>query len=113
MHGVEEMDGENTDDMVLKIINERLELRMVLENIQRSHRLGPRNASRNTRQKPNKATCDNLSLQGLSCKTIGVLQKEKVTGYRYFYNRKILYKKRYTLYKHAVAKYGIGKNMDD
>ena len=54
LHGVEEMDGENTDDMVLKIINERLELPMVLENIQRSHRLGPRNASRNTRQNPTK-----------------------------------------------------------
>ena len=53
LHGVEEMDGENTD-MVLKIINERLELPMVLENIQRSHRLGPRNASRNTRQNPTK-----------------------------------------------------------
>ena len=45
------MDGENTDDMVLKIINERLELPVVLENIQRSHRLG---ASRNTRQNPTK-----------------------------------------------------------
>ena len=54
LHGVEEMDGENTDDMVLKIINERLELPMILENIQRSHRLGPRNASRNTRQNPTK-----------------------------------------------------------
>ena len=53
LHGVEEMDGENTD-MVLKIINERLELPMVLDNIQRSHRLGPRNASRNTRQNPTK-----------------------------------------------------------
>ena len=44
LQGVEEMDGENTDDMVLKIINERLELPMVLENMQRSDRLGPRNA---------------------------------------------------------------------
>ena len=48
------MDGENTDDMVLKTINERLELPIVVENIQRSHRLGPRNASRNTRQNPTK-----------------------------------------------------------
>ena len=47
------MDGENTDDMVLKIINERLELPIVLDK-QRSHRLGPRNASRNTRQNPTK-----------------------------------------------------------
>ena len=86
MHGVEEMDGENTDDMVLKIINERLELPMVLENIQRSHRLGPRNASRNTRQNPTKPRAIIFSLQGLSCKTIGVLQKENVKGYRYFYN---------------------------
>ena len=54
LHGVEELDGENTDDAVLKIINESLELPIVLENIQRSHRLGPRNASRNTRQNPRK-----------------------------------------------------------
>ena len=36
LHGVEEMDGENTDDVVLKIINERLELPIVLENIHRA-----------------------------------------------------------------------------
>ena len=103
LHGVEEMDGENTDDMVLKIINERLELPMVLENIQRSHRLGPRNASRNTRQNPTKPRAIIFRARQ------SVFYKKKMlqgTGISITEN---LTKKRYTLHKHAVAKYGIDK----
>ena len=83
LHGVEELDGENTDDLVLKIINEKLELPMVLENI---HRSWSSKCFKEYTTKSNKATGDNLSFQGLSCKTIGVLQQENVKGYRYFYN---------------------------
>ena len=108
LHGVEEMDGENTDDMVLKIINERLELPMVLENIQRSHRLGPRNASRNTRQNPTKRRAIISRFRDFRARQ-SVFYKKKMlkgTGISITEN---LTKKRYTLYKHAVAKYGIGK----
>ena len=108
LHGVEEMDGENTDDMVLKIINERLELPMVLDNIQRSHRLGPRNASRNTRQNPTKPRAIIFRFRDFRARQ-SVFYKKKMlqgTGISITEN---LTKKRYTLYKHAVAKYGIGK----
>ena len=108
LHGVEEMDGENTDDMVLKIINERLELPMVLENVQRSHRLGPRNASRNTRQNPTKPRAIIFRFRDFRARQ-SVFYKKKMlkgTGISITENHT---KKRYTLYKHAVAKYGIGK----
>ena len=108
LHGVEEMDGENTD-MVLKIINERLELPMVLENIQRSHRLSPRNASRNTRQNPTKPRAIIFRFRDFRARQSVFYKKKMLKGTGISTNRKSYKKKRYTLYKHAVAKYGIGK----
>ena len=51
LHGVVEAEGEKTDDIVLKVINEDLGLtNITIDDIQRSHRIGPkREATRNTR----------------------------------------------------------------
>ena len=53
IHGVKEEEDEDTDEHVLKVLNEDLGLPIALENIQRSHRIGPRNSGRNTRQNQN------------------------------------------------------------
>ena len=56
LHGVEEKDGENTDDIVIKTVVNELEIvDFSLGNIQRSHRVGPRSqgrSRRNNRSKP-------------------------------------------------------------
>ena len=108
LHGVEELDGENTDDVVLNILNESLQLPVVLENIQRSHRLGPRNASRNTRQNPTKPRPIIFRFRDFRSRQSVFYNKKmlKGTGISITEN---LTKKRYTLYKSAVAKYGLGK----
>ena len=50
IHGVMESERENTDDIALDIINNELGLRdLCIDNIQRSHRLGPRKKPTNQR----------------------------------------------------------------
>ena len=49
IHGVNEDDGEETDTIVMDIINRELSIDMHLNGIQRSRRLGPRKTQRNTR----------------------------------------------------------------
>ena len=50
VHGVEEAEGENTDELVVNTVVKDLEIAgFSINNIQRSHRMGPRNIARNTR----------------------------------------------------------------
>ena len=49
IHGVEESENENTDNIALDVFNSYLGLDTKLEHIQRSHRLGPKRTGRNTR----------------------------------------------------------------
>ena len=108
LHGVEELDGENTDDVVLKIINEKLELPIVLQNIHRSHRLSPRNASRNTRQNPTKPRAIIFRFKDFRARQSVFYNKKMLKGTDISITENLT-KKRHTLYKHAVAKYGLGK----
>ena len=48
-HGVEEKDNEDTDNLVLGRINTNLGVNLSLDDIQRSHRLGPKTNKRTTR----------------------------------------------------------------
>ena len=41
VHGVEETDDENTDNVVINIIKCNLEIELLKDDIVRSHRLGP------------------------------------------------------------------------
>ena len=49
IHGMEERDKEDTDDIALDIFNNELGLDIGKDHIQRSHRLGPKRIGRNTR----------------------------------------------------------------
>ena len=49
MHGVEEGNSENTDDLVVAVINNDLGIDITVHEIERSHRLGPINNRRNLR----------------------------------------------------------------
>ena len=54
IHGVEEQDDDNTDNIALEIINKDLEVELTIDGIQRSHRVGPRKSNRNTRSSKSK-----------------------------------------------------------
>ena len=50
LHGVEEIEGEKTDDIILDTVIHDLQIEdFSVNNIQRSHRVGPRPTARNTR----------------------------------------------------------------
>ena len=42
IHGVPESKHDNTDELTLKIINEDVNVSISLDNVERSHRLGPK-----------------------------------------------------------------------
>ena len=55
IHGCEETEGENVDEVVLDVVNKYLEINdFCVDDIVRSHRTGPRQAARSTRKNPTK-----------------------------------------------------------
>ena len=51
IHGISETSGEKTDEICHKVINESIKVEISLDEISRSHRLGPVSNSRLTRSK--------------------------------------------------------------
>ena len=51
IHGVKEGDDDNTDDLSLEIIKDKLGVDLALDDIQRSHRVGAKPSTRETRSK--------------------------------------------------------------
>ena len=50
MHGVEEQEQENTDNIVLNVIKEHLDKELSVKDLDRSHRIGKRNS--NSKRRP-------------------------------------------------------------
>ena len=50
MHGVEEQEQENTDNIVLNVIKEHLDIELSVKDLDRSHRIGKRNS--NSKRRP-------------------------------------------------------------
>ena len=53
VHGIAETNGENTDDMVMDVVQNNLGITLNIDDIQRSHRLGPVKQTRETRNSKN------------------------------------------------------------
>ena len=51
IHGVDETADENTDEAAIEVFNEKLGFNLNLDDIQRSHRLGPKRNARESRSK--------------------------------------------------------------
>ena len=45
VHGVEEQEQENTDNIVLSVIKEHLDIELLVKDLDRSHRIGKRNSN--------------------------------------------------------------------
>lgn len=106
MHGVEENIEENTDTVVVETINNQLGLVDInLENIQRSHRLGPRNDGRSTRNNRIKPRPIIFRFRDFSARQ-QVFKNKKMLKGKVISISENLTKKRYTLYKQAMTKFG-------
>ena len=109
IHGVQENDNESTDDVALAIINGDLGLNDIdVNEIQRSHRLGPKKPQRNLRSNKmytrpiivrftNYRTRRNVFKQKSNLKGLNISISENLTHTRY------------ELYKSAISKFGKGK----
>ena len=107
IHGVKEEEDEDTDVHVLKVLNGDLGLPIALENIQRSHRIGPRNSGRNTRQNQTKPRPIFLRFRDFRSRQSAYRNKKKLKGTGVNITESLT-KRRYALYKLAIAKFGIG-----
>ena len=101
LHGIEELEGENTDDVCLKIINDDVGVPLSLDDIERSHRIGPRKL--NTRSaKPRPIIFRFASMR----KRMEVfLNKKKLKGKKTVITESLT-AYRYDLLKKAQSKYG-------
>ena len=107
LHGVEENERENTDDVVIETINKELGLNIKMENIQRSHRVGPRNNSRATRNKQVKSRPIIFRFRDFRERQ-RVFKNKKLLKGKGISISENLTKKRYALYQLATTKYGRG-----
>ena len=108
IHGVVEDMNENTDDLVLNVMNADLGLENIsMVNIQRSHRLGPsRNAKPNTRSSRPRAII--VRFMTFRDRNAVFRSKSKLKGKNISISENLT-KFRYALYQAAISKYGKGK----
>lgn len=103
-HGVDEQDNEDTDKLVLNIINNDLGLRGIsIDSLQRSHRLGPKKQQRQTRSTPKRP----IIVKFVSFRDRqGVFKEKKKLKGQMLSISENLTKKRYELYQAAITTYG-------
>lgn len=114
-HGIEEIDAEKTDDLVLHIINNELELPDIsIDAIQRSHRVGPKIQSQSVRQTRSSQMATNPKMRPIIVRFTNYRDRLKVyknkkalKGKRIMISENLT-KTRYTLYKASMAKFGKG-----
>ena len=110
IHGVPENDSEDTDDLVLDVINNSLELGNIdLNDIQRSHRLGPKKNSRNTRSSSTNNRPRPIILRFTSYRERDKVfrNKSKLKGSKVLITENLT-RRRYELLQATLAKYGKG-----
>ena len=109
LHGVVEAEGENTDDIILKVINEDLGLmNITIDDIQRSHRLGPkREATRNTRSSRVFPRPIIFKFVNFRKRTMVFKEKKKLKNKDVSLSENLT-KKRYLLLKESIVRLGKG-----
>lgn len=110
IHGIEENDGENTDDIVLDVINNKLGLaNITLDDVQRSHRIGSlQNNQRITRSTPSRPRPIILRFLNYRHRQ-EVFKKKKLLKHQNVSISENLTQSRYRLYKECLVKLGKGK----
>lgn len=107
LHGVQENENEDTDDLVIDIINSKLGITISRDEIQRSHRLGVKKSKRYTRS--TKSNNRPIIFRFLSYRKRNEVFKAKKVLKGEVSLSENLTKMRMELYKAAMDKYGKGK----
>ena len=108
LHGIEENEDEDTNTVVVDTINNELGLGITGETLQRSHRLGPRDITRNTRSTRTRPRAIIFRFRDFSARQQVFYTKKKLKGKGMSISENLT-KKRYALYKQALNKFGPGK----
>ena len=109
LHGVEEKEGENTDELVINtVVNDLGITGFSLNNIQRSHRMGPRINARNTRNKRVKPRLVIFRLSDFRIRKEIFKNKRKLKGKGVSITENLTHR-RLNLLKLAQTKYGFDK----
>ena len=108
IHGIEENDDDDTDNIALRVINNELGVDLTIDGIQRSHRVGPRKQNRNTRSsKPKPRPIIVRFANGRKRREVFSFKK-RLKGKNISITENLT-KYRYKLLQEATAKYGRGK----
>ena len=107
IHGVEETDGENTDDLVINVITENLEIDLTTDDIQRSHRLGIKSSQRTLRSTREKTRPIIFRFSSYRKRDEVYKNKRKLKGKKITITENLT-KRRFLLYSEAMTR--IGKN---
>ena len=109
LHGVEEKEGENTDELVINtMVNDLGIAGFSLNNIQRSHRMGPRINARNTRNNRVKPRPVIFRLSDFRIRKEIFKNKRKLKGKGVSITENLTHR-RLNLLKLAQTKYGFDK----
>ena len=104
-HGIQENEGENTNDVAMAVMNDKLGLGVESFEIQRSHRVGPKNDKRATRS--SKPRCRPIIVRYTNYDTrLKVLKNKKLLKGTNTLITESLTSYRYDLFKKAEIKYG-------
>ena len=109
-HGVSEEENENTDDLVLDLINNKLDLKDIcIDDIQRSHRLGPKRLTSNTRSTRSGNRPRPIILRFVSYRDREKVfrTKSKLKGTKLVITENLT-QRRFSLLQAALTKYGKG-----
>ena len=103
LHGVQENENENTDDIVLKTMSEELDIEIKENDLDRTHRIGNRN------RKDGKPRAIIVKFTRYATRNKIYSNKKKLKG-KNFLMTESLTSRRYHLLKEAQEKYGV-KNV--
>ena len=108
IHGCEENVREDTDVIVLSVINEKMNLANVtIDDIERSHRLGPKKERRTTRSNQNKSRPIIVKFVNFRKRKLVFKNKSSLKGENVSISENLT-KTRYELYQASMKKYGRG-----
>ena len=109
IHGVQESDDENTDELALAIINNDIGLNNTnINEIQRSHRLGPKKQQRNLRSNKTSNRPIIVRFTNYSTRRMVFKAKRNLKGKNISLSENLT-QSRYNLYLSAINKFGKGK----
>ena len=106
VHGVKENEGENTDDIVLGVVNNEVGVSLSLDDVVRSHRIGPKKMKPTRSTKPRPIIFRFASVR----KRMEVFKNKRNLKGKQIVITESLTKFRYQLLQKAKSKYGV-KNV--